>query len=43
MSKFNKTSSGSKTVNLAGGEAFKQSPEIELASLLITSFADNQF
>jgi len=34
---------GQKTVNLAGGEAFKQSPELELVSLLLTSFVKDKF
>lgn len=33
----------SETVNLAGGEAFLQSPELELVSLLLTSFANDQY
>jgi 60 kDa SS-A/Ro ribonucleoprotein len=32
-----------KTVNLAGGEAFVQDPRMELASLLLTSFVQDQF
>jgi 60 kDa SS-A/Ro ribonucleoprotein len=43
MSKFNQKSTGTKTVNLAGGEAFQQSPELELVSILLTSFANDQF
>jgi hypothetical protein len=43
MSKYNAASTGSKTTNLAGGEAFKQSPELELVSILLTSFASDQF
>ncbi len=43
MSKFNQTSTGTKTVNMAGGEAYKQSPELELVSILSTSFANEQF
>jgi len=43
MSKFNKPSEGTKTTNVAGGQAFKQSPEMELVSLLLTSFANQQF
>ncbi len=31
------------TENLAGGEAFVQSPEMKLASILLTSFAQDQF
>jgi 60 kDa SS-A/Ro ribonucleoprotein len=43
MSRFNqKQETGrSKTVNLAGGEAYKQSPELELVSILLTSFAND--
>ena len=45
MSRFNTTSQGDvqKTTNLAGGEAYKQSPEMELISMLLTSFANDQF
>lgn len=43
MSRFNKTSTGSKTENLAGGEAFSQTPEMELTSILLTSFANDAF
>lgn len=43
MAKFNTLSSGTKTVNVAGGESFTQSPELELISLLVTSFADDSF
>lgn len=43
MSRFNTTSIGTKTVNLAGGNAHKQSPELELISILFTSFADDSF
>lgn len=32
-----------KTVNLAGGEAFTQSAELEVASILLTSFVQDQF
>ncbi|MEO1263093.1 MAG: TROVE domain-containing protein [Bacteroidota bacterium] len=31
------------TINRAGGQAFKQSPEMELISLLLTSFAQDQY
>ena len=31
------------TTNYAGGEAFAQSAEMELASILLTSFAQDQF
>lgn len=43
MSKFNLKSSGTKTVNLAGGEAYSQSPQLELVSILLTSFANDKF
>lgn len=40
----NKSKKAQTTVqNLAGGEAFAQTPEMELASLLLTSFAQEQF
>ena len=31
------------TGNLAGGEAFTESPELELISMLLTSFTQDQF
>jgi hypothetical protein len=43
MSKFNQQSTGTKTTNLAGGEAYVQNPELELASILLTSMASDQF
>lgn len=43
MSRFNQTITPAKTVNLAGGEAYKQTPELELISILLTSFADDSF
>ena len=45
MSKFNSTVKTPKslTENLAGGQAFKQSPEMALVSLLLTSFVNDQF
>lgn len=43
MSKFNTASVGTKTVNIAGGKAFQQSPELELISILLTSFGGEQF
>lgn len=44
MSKFNTTTKGaSRTVNRAGGAAYKQSDELSLASLLLTSFLKDQF
>jgi hypothetical protein len=42
--KYNiKQSQHSKTTNLAGGEAFKESSKIALVSLLLTSFVKDQF
>jgi hypothetical protein len=43
MSRFNQTSEGTKTANLAGGQAYSQTPELELVSILLTSFANDQF
>lgn len=45
MSRFNSTTKGSenKTTNLAGGQAYTQKPEMELISLLLTSFASDEF
>jgi 60 kDa SS-A/Ro ribonucleoprotein len=45
MSKFNSTQKTPKTIteNHAGGQAFKQSSEMALVSLLLTSFVNNQF
>lgn len=46
MSKFNtkKTpTSGVPTVNYAGGQAFTKSAELELVSILLTSFVEDQF
>ena len=43
MSRFNTAAFHAKTVNLAGGEAYKQSPELELISVLLTSFASDTF
>jgi hypothetical protein len=34
---------GPDTVNLAGGQAFQESPELELVSLLLTSMVQDQF
>lgn len=42
MSKFNSKSS-TKTINKAGGEAFSETPELELASLVLTSFVEDKF
>jgi len=44
MSRFNKnTTQSAKTVNFAGGEAYQESPKLELVSLLLTSFVKDQF
>jgi hypothetical protein len=45
MSKFNLTLKEPKTLttNLAGGQAYTQSPELELISILLNSFVDDQF
>lgn len=43
MARFNNPFTTKKTVNLAGGEAFTQSSELELVSILLTSFANDQF
>src|SRR5581483_4135611 len=32
-----------RTVNLAGGEAFREDPKLELVSLLLTSFVNDKF
>jgi 60 kDa SS-A/Ro ribonucleoprotein len=41
--KFNKTATGIKTVNRAGGQAYIQNPKLELVSLLLTSFVKDKF
>lgn len=46
MARFNQKSAGTaptKTTNLAGGAAYKQSSELELVSVLLTSFAQDQY
>ncbi len=44
MARFNATvAAATLTENLAGGEAYSETPELELASLLLTSFAQDQF
>ena len=44
LSKFNQPSSTvTKTENYAGGEAFVETPKLEFASILLTSFVSNQF
>lgn len=41
--KYNYKRPSTKTVNLAGGEAYRESPKLELVSLLLTSFVQDQF
>jgi len=43
MSKFNQQTTGTKTVNFAGGEAYKETSKLEFVSLLLTSFVQDQF
>lgn len=43
MSKFNTPARGAKTVNRAGGEAYIMSTKEKLATILLTSFVQNQF
>ena len=45
MSKFNSKSEARRirTMNQAGGEAFVESSKLEFASLLLTSFVEDQF
>lgn len=43
MSIFNTPAEGTKTINKAGGESHAQSSELELVSILLTSFANDQF
>lgn len=43
MSLFNRKSKATKTTNLAGGNAYKQTPALELVSILLTSFAQDRF
>lgn len=43
MSRFNTTKPTIKIENKAGGQAYSQSPELELISILLTSFANEQF
>lgn len=43
MSRFNTQRPTSKTTNLAGGEAYTQSPKLEFVSILLTSFVQNQY
>lgn len=43
MAKFNTAVKPQTVTNLAGGEAFAQSPEVELVSILLTSFVSDQY
>lgn len=43
MSRFNAQSPQGKTENLAGGKAYSQTPQLELISILLTSFANDTF
>jgi 60 kDa SS-A/Ro ribonucleoprotein len=43
MARFNEATPGTKTVNLAGGEAYKSSNELELLTALLTSFMDEKY
>jgi 60 kDa SS-A/Ro ribonucleoprotein len=43
MSRFNTTTQSTKIENKAGGLAYAQSPELELVSILLTSFANDSF
>lgn len=43
MSRFNQTAVGTITKNLSGGQAYTQTPELELVSILLTSFANDAF
>jgi len=43
MAKFNTKNQGTKIVNRAGGEAYRQKIETEFISILLTSFVENQY
>lgn len=43
MSRFNTTKTTTKIENKAGGLSYTQSPELELVSILLTSFANDSF
>lgn len=43
MARFNTKTTGTKTTNLAGGVGYAQSPEMELVSILLTSFVKDQY
>jgi len=42
MTRFNRKTT-TQTVNLAGGQAYSETPELHLVSILLTSFAQDQF
>lgn len=43
MARFNAQAATTRIVNQAGGQAYSQTPELELVSTLLTSFANDQF
>jgi hypothetical protein len=43
MTRFNSPATGTKTQNLAGGEGYSESPQLELVSLLLTSMVQDSF
>lgn len=43
MSRFNVVSKPEMVTNLAGGQAYSKSPELELASILLTHFGQDQY
>ncbi len=43
MPRFNTTAPSTLTINEAGGKAYKQSDELELVSILLTSFGGNEY
>lgn len=43
MPRFRKKAVGTKTTNYEGAEAFKETPKLELVSLLLTSFVKDKF
>ena len=43
MARFNKIKVGTATQNLAGGDGYKSTPELELTSILLTSFLQDSY
>jgi hypothetical protein len=43
MSKFNKKTESSKTINFAGGVASKHSPEMELIVSVLSTFLEDKY